>query len=65
MHANPKENRTLLDHMLLEQFLRKGYKCKEILEDEATIFIITHEKRTSEVITQVMNESYKELRKAN
>lgn len=65
MHANPKENRTRLDHILLEQFLRKGYKCKEILEDEATIFIIAHEKRTSEVITQVMNESYKELRKAN
>lgn len=65
MHANPKENRTRLDHILLEQFLRKGYKCKEILKDEATIFIITHERKTSEVITQLVNESYKELRKAN
>lgn len=65
MHTNPKKDRTRVDDILLEQFLRKGYKCEEILGDKATIFIITHEKKTSEVLTRLMNESYKELRKAN
>ena len=65
MHTNPKENRTGIDHFLLEQFLRKGYKCKEIREEDATTFIITHEKKNTDVITQVVNESYKDLLGAN
>jgi hypothetical protein len=65
MHANPKENRTRIDHILLEQFLRKGYKCEEICEDDATTFIITHEKKNTNIITQVMNGTYKDLIRAN
>lgn len=65
MHTNPKENRTRIDHILLEQFHRKGYKCEEIMEADATVFIITHQRKISETITQLMNETYKELRKAN
>lgn len=65
MFTNPKKNRTLLDHILLEQFRRKGYRCEEIEENGTTTFIITHEKKASEVITQVMNDSYKDLLRAN
>jgi hypothetical protein len=50
---------------LLEQFRRKGYKCEEIKEKDATIFIITHEKKNADVITQVMNEKYKDLFRTN
>jgi hypothetical protein len=65
MHTNPKENRTRVDHILLEQFFRKGYKCEEIFEQNATIFIITYEKKNTDIVTQTMNESYKELFRAN
>ena len=65
MYTNPKENRTQVDHILLEQFRRKGYKCEEILQEDATVFIIKHEKKTSDLITQVMNDSYKDLLKTN
>lgn len=65
MHTNPKENRTRVDHILLEQFHRKGYRCEEICEKDATIFIITHEKNNNEVITQVMTKAYKELLRTN
>jgi hypothetical protein len=65
MPTNPKENRTRVDQILLEQFLRKGYKCEEIREEEATTFIITHEKKNTDIITQVMNETYKDLLRVN
>ncbi|MGZ3846049.1 MAG: hypothetical protein ACXVBH_08330 [Flavisolibacter sp.] len=65
MYTNPKENRTQVDQILLEQFRRKGYKCEEILQDGATVFIITHEKKHSDFITQVMNDSYKDLLRTN
>lgn len=65
MHTNPKENRTRLDQILLEQFLCKGYKCEEIREEDATVFIITHEKKNSDVITQAMNDTYKDFLRAN
>ncbi|HWI93490.1 MAG TPA: hypothetical protein VNT20_19555 [Flavisolibacter sp.] len=65
MHTNPKENRTRVDHILLEEFHRKGYKCEEIKEEDATIFIITHQKKATDSITQLINETYKELHKAN
>lgn len=61
MQTNPKENRTRVDDILLEQFLRKGYKCEEIFEEDATLFVITHEKKNTDVITPVMNETYKNL----
>jgi hypothetical protein len=65
MYTNPKENRTSVDHILLEQFRRKGYKCEEILEEDATIFIIKHERKQSDFINQVVNESYKDFFKTN
>ena len=65
MITNPKENRTQVDQILLEQFRRKGYKCEEILQDDATIFIIKHEKKHHDIITQVMNDSYKDLLRTN
>ena len=65
MYTNPKENRTQVDQILLEQFRRKGYKCEEILQEDATIFIIKHEKKHSDLITQVVNDSYKDLLRTN
>ena len=65
MYINPKENRTQVDHILLEQFRRKGYKCQEVCEENATLFIITHEKKQAEFITQSINNSYKDLLKNN
>ena len=65
MYKNPIENRTRVDHILLEQFLRKGYKCEEIHEQGATIFIITHDKKNTDAVTKVVAETYKELLRAN
>ena len=65
MHTNPKENRILVDRILLEEFHRKGYKCEEVKEEDATIFIITHQKKGADTITKLISETYKELRKAN
>jgi hypothetical protein len=65
MHTNPKENRTQVDHILLDQFRRKGYKCEEVEEKDATIFIIKHEKKPADVIVQAIGEPYKGLFKAN
>jgi hypothetical protein len=65
MYTNPKENRTQVDHILLEQFRRKGYKCEEICEENATTFVITHEKKSTEIISQVVNETYKDLLRNN
>lgn len=61
MHTNPKDDRTRVDHILLEQFLGKGYKCEEVCEKDATIFVITHQKKYSDGSTLVLNETYKEL----
>lgn len=44
--ANPKENRTPTIEVLVEQFLRKGYRCHEVQEEDATLLILTHEKKT-------------------
>jgi len=65
MHTDPKKNRTQVDHILLEQFRRKGYKCEEIEENDATIFVIKHEKKNTDIITQITNETYKDLFKTN
>lgn len=65
MPTNPKENRTRIDHILIEQFLRKGYKCEEICEESSTIFIITHEKRNTDTTSQATNEMYKDLVRKN
>jgi hypothetical protein len=65
MFINPKENRTQPDHILMEQFRRKGYQCEQILEQNATIFIITHERKNTEPLSQVVTEVYKDLLKTN
>jgi hypothetical protein len=65
MNTNPKKDRTQVDCILLEQFRRKGYVCEEIQEQDATIFIITHEKKNTDMITQVMGENYKDLLRTN
>ena len=66
MYANPKEDRTRVDHILLEQFRRKGYKCEEVCKEDATIFIISHEKKTvTDPITQAASETYKGLHRNN
>jgi hypothetical protein len=65
MHTDPKKNRTQIDHILLEQFRRKGYKCEEVEEQNATIFIFTHEKKNTDIVTHVISETYKGLFKAN
>jgi hypothetical protein len=65
MYTNPKKNRTPVDHILLDQFRRKGYKCEEIEEQEATIFIITHDRKTTNTTTPVTSKNYKILFKAN
>lgn len=61
MHADSKKNRTQIDHVLLEQFRYKGYKCEEVKEQNATIFIITHEKKSPNMIMQVVSETCKSL----
>jgi hypothetical protein len=58
MHTDPKKNRTYVDDILLEQFRRKGYKCDEVEEQDATIFIITHEKKITENIAHVVSQAY-------
>ena len=65
MHTNPKKDRIQVDHILIDQFCRKGYKCEEVQEQDSTVFIIKHEKKNTDVITQVMNETYKDLLRAN
>jgi hypothetical protein len=43
--SNPKENQSYPNELLLEYFRRKGYQCKKIKEDNATVIIIRHEKK--------------------
>ena len=65
MHTELKKNRIQVDNILLEQFRRKGYKCQEIEQQEATIFILTHEKKVTDIVTPVISDTYKVLFKAN
>ncbi len=62
MQTNPKENRTPLPFILIQEFRRKGYKCEEIREGNSTIFIMKHEKK--DPILQAVQETYK-IFKAN
>lgn len=61
MPTNPKENRTRMDHILVEQFLRKGYKCDEICEESSTVFVITYERKNTDTMSQAADEMYKDL----
>jgi hypothetical protein len=42
---HPNESRTPKNPVLIEQFLCKGYRCTEIVEQDATIIIFSHEKK--------------------
>ena len=42
---HPNESRTRNNPELIEQFLCKGYQCTEIVEQDATIIIFSHEKK--------------------
>lgn len=65
MQKDPKKDRTQLDYILLEQFRRKGYKCEEIEEENATLFIITHGRKTTDILTHLSNGNYKDFFKAS
>lgn len=64
MHTNPKENRTCLSG-LVEQFRHKGYQCTEIKEADAVVVIFKHGKKNDDLLSQVLNEKYKNLFKSN
>ena len=64
MHTNPKESRPCLSN-LVEQFRHKGYQCTEIKEEDAVIVIIKHEKKNDDLLSQSLNENYKNLLKSN
>lgn len=65
MHTNPKENPSQPDPILIEQFRRKGYRCEEVKQEDATILILRHEKKTADFISQIVNETYKDLLRGN
>lgn len=62
---NPIESRTRPDHILLEQFLKKGYQCEEVQEEDGTVFILTCQKKNTEAIAITISEAYKEIIKVN
>lgn len=64
MYSNPKENRTYINQILIDQFRRKGYTCKEVETQGSTILIMTCEKKNT-TLTQVMNENYKDFLRTN
>lgn len=47
MSAHRKENRLHTSAVLIEQFLRKGYQCREIRLGESTLLVLTHDRRSS------------------
>jgi len=65
MYTNPKENRPCSNEVLFERFRRKGYRCEQIKEENATVFIIRHEKRNADGVSLLTNEVYKDLFRAN
>ena len=53
---HPKESRTLNNPVLIEQFLGKGYQCTEIVEQDATIIIFSHEKKSGHLQEHLFEE---------
>ena len=60
MYSIPNENRT---QPLTEQFKHKGYSCEEVSEEDATILIFTHEKKSPEQNTEDFLETENQLKK--
>lgn len=46
MYTDPKKNRIHPAFILVEQFRHKGYQCREIREEDSTILILTHGKKS-------------------
>jgi hypothetical protein len=65
MNTNPKENRIHTSKILIEEFQRKGYQCKEVKENDATILYLTHEKKgtvqKTEFFPQMIQEPFKKF----
>ena len=53
---HPKENRTLNNPCLIEQFRVKGYQCTEIVEQDATIIIFSHGKNAGHLQEHLFEE---------
>ena len=68
---SPGKNLAQMDAILVEQFLRKGYQLKEVVEQNATIIIFTNQKkqaavRNNEAAEDVLQQQpYKDLFKNN
>jgi len=69
MNKNPNESRTQPACILIEQFRRKGYNCKEIKDLDVTILILTHEKKPVapdfKMPSTVVKDSYRNFIKSN
>ena len=46
MNSNPREINAHLS-LLLEEFRRKGYQCREVKEAHSTIVYLSHDKKIS------------------
>ncbi|MGZ8538850.1 MAG: hypothetical protein ACXWV9_11335 [Flavisolibacter sp.] len=44
MNSNPKEINAHLS-LLMEEFKRKGYQCREVKETHSTIVYLSHDKK--------------------
>jgi hypothetical protein len=53
---HPNESRTLNNPPLKEQFRCKGYQCTEIVEQDATIVIFSHEKKAGNLTEHLLEE---------
>jgi hypothetical protein len=53
---HPNESRTPGKPVLIEQFRCKGYQCTEIVEQDATIIIFSHEKKAGHLQEHLFEE---------
>jgi hypothetical protein len=53
---HPTESRTQKNPVLIEQFRCKGYQCTEIVEQDATIVIFSHEKKAGHLPEHLFEE---------
>ena len=53
---HPKENRTLNNPVLIQQFLGKGYQYTEIVEQDATIIIFSHDEKSRHLQEHLFEE---------
>ena len=69
MLTNPKENRTQSTLVLIEEFQRKGYQCRQEQQQDATVIFLTHEKKNATKTTgffpEASHESVKNFLRLN